>query len=544
MIFGSVPIEAAEGLVLAHSVQHAGGKLPKGHALSAADVAMLASAGIASVIGCRLEPGDLDENAAADILAAAIDPARLRVSPASTGRVNLHATGNGLFCADRAVVDRFNRVDPAITFACLADRSDIRAGDLVGTVKIIPLAVAGTSVEAAAAIFRAHAPVRLKPYEGRDVVLIATELPSLKPSVMDKTARVLEQRLTPSGSRIALEIRVAHDAGAVAEAISEALADTSARPRMIIVFGASAMSDPGDVIPEAIRLSGGMVEQVGLPVDPGNLLVLGRVGDVPVIGAPGCARSPKENGFDWVLQRLLVGEWPSAHDLTGLGVGGLLKEIPGRPLPREVAGGRASELGVTTIVLAAGRASRMGDTGHHKLLAEFQGEALVRRSARIAIEAGAGPVVVVTGHRRAEVTARLEGLSVTAVDNPDYATGMASSLKAGFGAPEARRADGVLVLLADMPGLTSADLERLISEFRRAGGTSIIRAASGGKRGNPVILPRAAFEAVQGLEGDIGARPIVEGSGLPVIDVDIGDAAHLDVDTAEAVVAAGGVLKG
>ncbi len=543
MIFGEFPVEGSEGLILAHSVRLPEGRLGKGHRITDADVARLQAAGIASVIACRIEADDLGEDAAAAMLAEAIDPAHLRFSPAATGRVNIYATCNGLFTADRAVVDRFNRIDPAITFACLADHSDVRDGDMLATVKVIPLAAPRASVEAAAAVFSEASPIRLKPYRAHAISLVATELPSLKPSVMDKTARVLEQRLAASGSRLVGERRVAHRADAVAAAIEQALAEPQNAPQMVVLFGASAVADPADVLPEAIRMAGGTVEQVGLPVDPGNLLVLGDVGDVPVIGAPGCARSPKENGFDWVLNRLLAGEKPTVHDLTGMGVGGLLMEIPSRPMPREIADEPARPR-VVAVVLAAGRASRMGEGGRHKLLAEFSGEPLVRRSARISLESGADGVVIVTGYRAAEIRNALQGLAVDIVDNPEYASGMASSLKAGFASPAARRSDGILVMLADMPGLDTQDLQRLIEAFGKAGGRAIVRAVAGGKRGNPVILPRSTFEAVQALEGDVGARSIVEGSGLAVIDVELGEVAHLDVDTPEAVLSAGGSLKG
>ncbi|WP_416796843.1 NTP transferase domain-containing protein [Ciceribacter azotifigens] len=543
MIFGEFPVEGSEGLILAHSVRLPEGRLGKGHRITDADVAALQAAGIVSVIACRIEADDLGEDAAAAMLAAAIDAAHLRLSAAATGRVNIYATCNGLFTADRAVVDRFNRIDPAITFACLADHSDVRDGDMLATVKVIPLAAPRASVEAAAAVFSEALPIQLKPYRAHAVSLVATELPSLKPSVMDKTARVLEQRLAASGSRVVGERRVAHRADAVAAAIEQALAEPRDAPRMVVLFGASAVADPADVLPEAIRMAGGTVEQVGLPVDPGNLLVLGHVGEVPVIGAPGCARSPKENGFDWVLNRLLAGEKPTVHDLTGMGVGGLLMEIPSRPMPREIADEPARPR-VIAVVLAAGSASRMGESGGHKLLAEFSGEPLVRRSARISLESGADGVVVVTGYRAAAIRSLLEGLAVDVVDNPEYASGMASSLKAGFASPAARRSDGILVMLADMPGLDTQDLRRLIEAFGKAGGRAIVRAVAGGKRGNPVILPRSTFEAVQALEGDVGARSIVEGSGLAVIDVELGEAAHLDVDTPEAVLSAGGLLKG
>lgn len=201
-------------------------------------------------------------------------------------------------------------------------------------------------------------------------------------------------------------------------------------------------------------------------------------------------------------------------------------------------------LTVVAVILAAGRASRMGASGAHKLLAEFQGEPLVRRAAKTALAADAASVIAVTGHRQSEIEAALCGLGVTTIDNPNYASGMASSLISGFSAPGAADADGVLVMLADMPGVTTSDLNALISTFRVACGQAIVRAVSKGKAGNPVILPRSLCGAVMGLEGDVGARQVIKTSGLQIIDVDIGEAAHLDVDTPEAVVAAGGILRG
>jgi molybdenum cofactor cytidylyltransferase len=545
--FGPIPTSEAGGAILAHSQPLASGKLGKGHRLQAGDLARLQAEGVMTVIACRLEPGDLMEDEAADRLSAVIDLHGLTRSPASTGRVNFYASANGLFRANKTLVDCFNAVDPAITLACLADRRDVRAGDLVATVKIIPLAVAGAHVAEAAAILQDSIAFQVAPYRRHRVHLVATHLPSLKPSVMDKTTRVLEARLLPSQSRLASEHRVPHRAEAVADAIRASLNDRAAAedgPPLIVVFGASAVADADDVIPSAIRLAGGVVDQVGLPVDPGNLLVLGHVGDVPVIGAPGCARSQKENGFDWVLNGILAGQPPDRMEMAGWGVGGLLMEIPSRPLPRQSATKNVDPAALGLVVLAAGRASRMGEGGRHKLLAEFEGEPLVRRSVRQAIEAGVGAVTVITGHRSGEVADVLTGLDVEVLENPDFLTGMASSLKAGLAAVEAKGLPGMMVLLADMPNVSGADIAALARAYVKSGGKAIVRAVSDGQRGNPVILPAATFEALKALEGDIGARPVIESSGLTVIDVEIGAAARLDVDTPEAILAAGGILKG
>ena len=102
----------------------------------------------------------------------------------------------------------------------------------------------------------------------------------------------------------------------------------------LIAFGASAITDRRDVIPAAIEAIGGRIERFGMPVDPGNLLLLAERHGMPIIGAPGCARSPKENGFDWVLQRVLAGVPIHDADIRAMGVGGLLMEIASRPQPR------------------------------------------------------------------------------------------------------------------------------------------------------------------------------------------------------------------
>lgn len=200
----------------------------------------------------------------------------------------------------------------------------------------------------------------------------------------------------------------------------------------------------------------------------------------------------------------------------------------------------AMPLDIAIVVLAAGRARRMGVDGPHKLLAAFDGVPLLRRVVLRAIAADVASVSVVTGHRAEDMAGVLGGLPVEIVFNPDHADGMSSSLKAGLAAVSARQPDGLLVMLADMPEVTTAHLDALAGAFRAAGGRSIVRAADGGRRGNPVILPSVLFPALMTLQGDVGAREVIDRSALAVIDVEIGPAAHMDVDTVAAVLAAGG----
>jgi molybdenum cofactor cytidylyltransferase len=236
----------------------------------------------------------------------------------------------------------------------------------------------------------------------------------------------------------------------------------------------------------------------------------------------------------------LAGHDVSGTEIAGMGVGGLLMEISTRPQPRETPA-PMPEARVHAIVLAAGRSSRMG--GPNKLLAAFDGEPLVRRIVAAASASKVTGITVVVGHQRARIAEALDSLRATIVENRDFAEGLSSSLKAGI-ANLAPMVSGALVVLGDMPGISTDDLDRLIAAFRRSGGKAIVRATHAGKRGNPVILPRHLFAAVAALEGDTGARHIVEAEGNDVIDVELGEAASVDVDTPEAMARAGGVLQG
>jgi molybdenum cofactor cytidylyltransferase len=532
MKFGLVPVEEAEGALLAHALLVGDRKYPKAHRITPSDIEVLRAAGLREIIAAVLEPGDLDEDTAAARIAAAIRSRNVEVKPPSTGRVNLHAAAAGVFTVDAKLIDAVNAIDPAITIATLADKATVERGQMVATVKIIPFAVAGHLVDAAGVALSSSLLLEIHPFAAQRVGIVHTMLPSLKESVIAKTMRITEARLERSGSFVSGERRTAHDAGEVAAALGELLPDSD----LAIVFGASALCDFDDVIPAAIRAAGGEVVRAGMPVDPGNLLVLGQVDGKMVLGAPGCARSPKENGFDWVLDRLLAGLDVSSHEIAKMGVGGLLMEIASRPQPRERPGGEI----VHAIVLAAGRSTRMG--GPNKLLALFEGEPLIRRVCRTAKASRASSVTVVTGHQAERIRAALDGLDVRFVDNPEFASGLSSSLKKGIESlPD--NAAGALIVLGDMPEISSRDLDRLVSTFLAAGGQQVVRASYQGKRGNPVILPRSVFPEVLRLEGDVGARNVVESGIASVIDVEIGPAAAVDVDTVAALAEAGGVLQ-
>jgi len=364
--------------------------------------------------------------------------------------------------------------------------------------------------------------------------VISTLLPGLAPKVVDKTIKVTAERLAPAGAAIIAERRVPHDETALKAAMKELL---GLGAQLVIVFGASAIADRRDVIPAALTGIGGMIDHFGMPVDPGNLLLIGKAGNIPVLGAPGCARSPVENGFDWVLMRLLAGLKVTRTELTGMGVGGLLMEIVTRPQPREepLPSGHDSSLAIAAIVLGAGRSSRMG--GPNKLLAEINGKPLIRMVVEQALASRARPVLVVTGHQRERVEAALSGLPVQFVHNPHFADGLGTSLKAGIAALKPN-IDGTIVCLGDMPQVDAALIDRLIGAIDPDKGALIAVPVIEGKRGNPVVWSRRFFADLMTVEGDIGARYLIGRYAEAVAEVPVdGTAALTDVDTPEAFAA-------
>jgi molybdenum cofactor cytidylyltransferase len=329
MKFGLTPLEEAEGAILAHGVRIDGVAYKKGDILTPERRLALGAAGVKCVVAARLEPGDIDENEAAQKLAERLAGPNLRCSPPFTGRVNLFAECAGLAIIGATTIDQVNAVDEAITVATLPRYRAVADGDMVATVKIIPFATQSPTLEAALAAAQTAA-VSVQPFKPMQFGVVSTTLPGLKPSIVAKTLRVLEARLKPAGARIIGQEVVPHEVGPLAKALARLIDGSDA----LIAFGASAITDRRDVIPAAIEAIGGRIERFGMPVDPGNLLLLADRYGTPIIGAPGCARSPKENGFDWVLQRVLAGVTIHDEDIRAMGVGGLLMEIASRPQPR------------------------------------------------------------------------------------------------------------------------------------------------------------------------------------------------------------------
>ena len=533
-MFGEVNIDAdgLEGAILAHTLRLGSGQgaVKKGAVLTANDIERLREAGYRQVMVAQLEPDDVHEDRAAARLAAHFVGPSVTASEASAGRCNLHATGLGLLMVDPDRIDAGNRISESITIATLPAYSLVPPNALIATVKVITFAVSESDLDAWAKVFSAEPALSVAQLESFDAGLVLTELPGVSQSLLERASRAQRARLSALGSGVRREVRCEHSTEAVARAIAT-LREEGCNP--ILLLGASAIVDRGDVIPSGLRKAGGEVVHLGMPVDPGNLLMLGTLGESTVFGLPGCARSLNLSGFDHVLRRLFIGEPVDSALISGLGVGGLLKEIPDRPMPRNLSTPKGARKNIVAVVLAAGESRRMGQA--NKLTIPVDGTPMVARVVDTLREGGVQRVLVVTGHAPEEIRGALGDRDVEVVHNPDYEEGMGASVRAGVSVV-GNDVDGVLIALGDMPWVSTDVIGRLLDAFTPDGDLSIYIPMFGRKRGNPVLWGSRHFPELRQLSGDVGGKALFHRHAEAICYVDVESAAvNIDVDTPEAL---------
>lgn len=530
MKFGLRPVLTCEGAILAHSIKFSHYLFEKGRRLSADDVIQLGAAQIETITVAMLEPADIGENEAAQKIAHALCGSRLDARPALTGRANLHAQAAGVLRVDAARINAANGIDEGLTIATLPEYESVTAGQMVATIKIIPYALPATVIERALDILGSAA-LSLAPYTSKRMALITTVLPNSKPSVIAKTKAVTAGRIAQLESELIHDSETPHATGALSSALAGALA---VHPDIILIAGAAATGDRGDMVPEAVIAAGGRIQHFGMPVDPGNLLLMAEIGATQVLGLPGCARSPKRNGVDLILERLAADIPVTSKDVMALGVGGLLKDSAARPQPRNTKPQLPDvRRQIGAVLLAAGLSRRMGQ---NKLLCTFDGQPLVRHSANALLKAGLTKIIVVTGHEADLVREALNGLPLRFVGNPDFASGLASSLVCGISALEQESVSAALIALGDMPLVAPDDVRRLIAAYEPEAGRLICVPSVGGKQGNPVLWSSQLFDELKKLTGDKGAKSLIAAHSDDVFEVAFeGSGILTDVDTPEAL---------
>ncbi|MGB1182848.1 MAG: NTP transferase domain-containing protein [Candidatus Puniceispirillaceae bacterium] len=547
MKFGERDIEHCLGAVLAHSQKLGTRRIAKGTRLETELIDAFRAQGVDALVCAMPEAGDLDENIAArEIalqLAKKVAATSIEMSEAATGRVNFKAREAGILRYDRQDLLAFNLVHEGVGLSLPVHNQLLKPGQIAATLKIIPYFLHGDIVQTLLKQVQSRPIFTFHPIAPKKGYLIQTRGAALPEKVYEATRAVTRNRLHDLGCGLIDAAVCAHIKDALKDELQAA---RQAGAELVLICGGSAIADKQDVVPVAIEELGGQINQLGLAVDPGNMLMVAEWQGMPIIGMPGCARSPKLNGFDWVLHLLLAGIELSRRELADLAAGGLLGEIAARPMPRSRAVKAPSipalPQKMACILLAAGQSRRMGDT--NKLLMEIQSKPVIRHAAEALIAAGIGDIYVVTGYQAEAVRDCLAGLDIHFIDNPDYATGQAGSVACGVAHLPDQVSD-VLIALGDMPLMQADMLTALYQQHMQKSASGLpqitlptytpLQEADTVKRGNPVIWSRAFFSELTVLEGDQGGRQILADYPAHIQHLHWPDARPFaDVDTAAA----------
>ncbi|MCP4361692.1 MAG: molybdopterin-binding protein [Chloroflexi bacterium] len=337
MKFGPIPTEQAEGKILGHNIAAADGRrlFRKGRALTTADISALLQSGRTVVYVADLQANDVSENEAAQRVTTAVIGPNLTYTGPAAGRTNLRANVLGVLRIDANRLARLNS-QLGITLATLTTNTAVSPRKIVATVKVIPYAVSETAVTAIKDIAAESGPlIRIDALPPRRVHLILSGSPPAQERIVGSFEPPLRNRLQALGSTLdQVDFIPLEDESGERDLAAKIQERLQAKVGLIILAGETAIMDRHDIAPRAVERAGGVVTCFGAPVDPGNLLMLAYIGRVPILGAPGCARSPKPNIVDKVLPRLLVGDRLTQTDIVALGHGGLLEDVAERPYPR------------------------------------------------------------------------------------------------------------------------------------------------------------------------------------------------------------------
>ena len=328
-----VEVDKATGLQLAHSQLGARGRVAKATVLEESHIASLVDAGVAKVDVVVPDPNEIAEDLVSERLIHSLTWAGCVFKKANGGRYNVYASHSGFVDFARADIDAFNALSEEITLATCLSGASVTEGDQIATLKIIPFYVSESLVSVVELVLQ-EINLKVRPWQSHlKIGLIQTSNDTITSKIQKKALEVQESRLRAYGINELFDYRSTHDLVGLESAISRATEDAL---DVLMILGASAICDRHDVVPTAIEEAGGTVIYFGMPVDPGNLLLLGEVGRIKVIGLPGCSRSPAMNGLDLVLDRLMAGLRVSASDIQTMGVGGLLTSKHSRMVSNRV----------------------------------------------------------------------------------------------------------------------------------------------------------------------------------------------------------------
>ena len=498
MKFSKISVKYALNNILAHSIVIDGKRLNKGKILNNKDILHLKKNKIEKLTCAILDKNDIQEDTAANQIIKNFKNNKIAVEKAFTGRANILAAKSGLLVIDEEKINKFNKISTDITIATLRNYVKVEKGEMIATIKIISFSVPDNKLKRINNL-NLQTSLTIFPFQEKKCGLILTQGYQENDKLNSLSEKRIRERLIKNNCKLIISIKCKHDKNEIAKKIS-LLKEKNFD--IIFILGASAIVDERDEIPEAIKFNGGKIIRFGMPVDPGNLLLIAK-DKVPIIGLPGCARSPALNGFDWILERLVADIEITSMDISKMGIGGLLKTR------KSQKNKNATNITykICNIILAAGKSKRMNKK--NKLLSKIKNSNLISKVVSASTNSNSAETIVVVGHQRELLEDNLKRFNVKLIFNKQYNQGMSSSIKMGISSlPE--DCDAVIIMLGDMPDISTKLLNSMIDSFNPELKKYIIVPTYKNKLGNPALISRMFFPDILKLKGDYGAKSIIK----------------------------------
>ncbi|OAT84850.1 molybdopterin-binding protein [Desulfotomaculum copahuensis] len=325
-----VPVADAVGHVLCHDItkiipgEFKGAAFKKGHIIRTEDIPELLKLGKEHLYVWEAGPGQLHENEAAVRMARAAAGSNIQLSEPSEGKVNLLAGRDGLLKVDTTALLRMNSIEE-IMMATLHNNRVVSDKCLVAGTRIIPLVVDEEKIVRVEAICReAGGIISIRPFKSMAVGVVVSGSEVYKGRIQDAFGPVVRRKVEAFGCRVVHQVVVPDDQSCITAAVNEVIHQGA---EMVLITGGMSV-DPDDLTPAAVKSLGASIVTYGAPVLPGAMFLLAYLGEIPVMGLPGCVMYAKTTVFDLVLPRVLTGEKLTREDIVALGHGGLCLGCP------------------------------------------------------------------------------------------------------------------------------------------------------------------------------------------------------------------------
>ncbi len=509
MQVNEVKVFEAEGLILANDIELKSSIIKKGTKLSSSNISSLKLAGLETISCYKPNKNDIDAKTAIGMVAAAITGNNTAYILNDDGYCHIFAEKNGIIDIDEVRINRFNNSHPDIFINTIKKDEIVKKDDLLAVIRIIPYLINIDEVNNTIHTNTGQGSlISVADFNIKTTTLIQTTMPDTEEQLTSSTKIYLEELLLKADCKLKSDIKCEHNSEDIANSIYTAINQGA---EFIIISPAKPTYGKSDIIPTALKESAIDIYKIHIPVETGFDTILAYKGKrIPVIQIPHNYHLGNNDTINKLICKLISKQKFNIEDITQLGFGSLSikSNITNKTKSELLSGTSTKAKGKSTIaaiILAAGRGTRMG--GNNKLLHEINDEPLFLQSIKSALKSKASPIIVVTGFEADRTEEYLRAYDVVILRNTGYKMGIKTSIDLALSSLP-HSVDGALLIPADMPGITTEHIDKLIKSFKPNKKEALCISEFEGVKKNPILWPRNLFADANLIPDNSHLRPV------------------------------------